>query len=67
MLKTAKKWAAITLTGSVILFTLLAILSIWDVLRDDVQWKAMSTLGVILVAAAITLVIIKIVDDKETK
>jgi len=67
MFKTAKKWVAITLTGSVIIFTLLAILSIWNVLQDDVEWKAMSTLGVILVASIITLVIIKIIDNKKEK
>lgn len=64
MLKNVKKWVAIVLTTSVIFMTLLAILSIWDVFDDDIAWKALSTLGVVLVASAISLVIIKIVDDK---
>lgn len=65
MLKTIKRWVAIILTTSVVFMTLLAILSIWDVFDDDIAWKALSTLGVVLVVSAITLVIIKIIDDKE--
>lgn len=64
MLKTVKRWVAIILTISVIFMTLLAILAIWDVFDDDVAWKSLSTLGVVLVASAISLVIIKIIDDK---
>lgn len=64
MLKTMKRWVAIILTISVVFMTLLAILSIWDVFNDDVAWKALSTLGVVLIASTISLVIIKIVDDK---
>lgn len=65
MLKTAKKWVAIILTISVIFMSLLAILAIWDVLDNDIALKAVSTLGVILAASAISLVIIRIVDDKD--
>ncbi len=63
MLKTVKRWMAIILTTSVIFMTLLAILAIWDVFDKDIAWKALSTLGVILVASAISLLIIKIIDD----
>lgn len=64
MEKNLKRWVAIILTTSVIFMTLLAILAIWDVFSKDVAWKALSTLGVVLVAAAISLVIIKIIEDK---
>ena len=64
MQQSFKRWVAIILTVSVILMTLLAILSIWGVFNSDVAWKALSTLGVVFISSAITLVIIKIVDDK---
>lgn len=62
MFEAFKKWVAIILTVSVIVFTLLAILSIWDVMDDDVAWKSLSTLGVLVSSCAITLIIIKIID-----
>ena len=65
MLKKVKKWVAIILTISVIFTTLLAILAIWGVFDNDIALKAVSTLGVILAASAISLVIIRIVDDKD--
>ncbi|MEA3464333.1 MAG: hypothetical protein U9R14_04675 [Patescibacteria group bacterium] len=64
MLKTVKKWIAIILTISVIFMAILAILAIWDVFDNDIALKAVSTLGVILAASAISLVIVRIVDDK---
>ncbi|MFH1508705.1 MAG: hypothetical protein ABIE68_00910 [bacterium] len=64
MYKTATRWVAIILTASVILFTLMAILAIWDVLDGDIAWKSLSTLSVILFASLISLVIIKIIKNK---
>jgi len=64
MYASVKKWVVIILTTSVILFTFLSILAIWDVLQDDVAWKSLSTLGVILVASLITLVIMRLIEDK---
>ena len=65
MLKIVKRWVAIILTTSVVSMTLLAILAIWDVFDDDIAWKALSTLGVVLIASAISLIIIKIIDEKD--
>ncbi len=65
MLKIVKRWVAIILTTSVVSMTLLAILAIWGVFDDDIAWKALSTLGVVLIASAISLVIIKIIDEKD--
>jgi hypothetical protein len=48
---------------AVILMATLSILSIWGVYNDDVAWKALSTLGVILVASVISLIIIKIIEE----
>mgnify|MGYP001601455137 CR=1 FL=1 len=67
MYDAVKKWVATVLTISVIVFTLLAILAIWDVFDDDVAWKSLSTLGVLVFSCAITLVIIKIIEDKGQK
>ena len=64
MYHTIKKAIVIILTTSVILFTFLSILAIWDFLEDDVAWKSLSTLGVILVASLITLVIMRLIEDK---
>ena len=62
--KLFKKWVAIILTISVVLFTLLSILAIWNVLEKDVAWKSLSTLGVIFIASLITLVIIRVIEDR---
>lgn len=67
MYHTVKKWVASILTISVTVFTLLAILAIWDVFDEDVVWKSLSTLGVLVFSCAIILVIIKIIEDKEPK
>ncbi|MFA5095664.1 MAG: hypothetical protein WC447_03340 [Candidatus Paceibacterota bacterium] len=44
--------------------SLLAILAIWGVFENDVALKAVGTLGVVLAASAISLVVVKIIDDK---
>ena len=64
MLKKVKRWVAIILTASTVFMSLLAILAIWDVFDNDIALKAVGTLGVVLAASAISLVIIKIIDDK---
>lgn len=60
----AKKLVASILFASIGLFTLLAILSIWEVLAEEVAWKSLSTLGVIFVASMLTM---KIVETREHK
>jgi len=67
MLKLAKKITAAILSISIILFTLLAILGIWGVLGPDIAWKSLSTLGVIFVAAVLTLVVLKIIESEVGK
>jgi len=67
MYDTIKSWVVTVLTISVIVFTLLTILAIWDVFSPDVAWKSLSTLGVLVFSCAITLIIIKIVDEKGPK
>lgn len=54
-----KRVAIWVLIVSVVLFTFLAILSIWDVLQKDVLGKSLSTLGVIAFAALIVVVAAK--------
>jgi Na+/glutamate symporter len=65
MLKKVKRWIAIILTTSTVFMSLLAILAIWDVFEDDVAFKAVGTLGVVLAASAISLVVIRIIEDKD--
>lgn len=60
----AKKIIATILVLSIALFTLLAVLSIWNVLSDDVASKSLATLGVIFVAAVLSLITMKIVESK---
>ena len=64
MIKKVKRWIAIILTASTIFMSLLAILAIWGVFENDVALKAVGTLGVVLAASAISLVVVKIIDDK---
>lgn len=60
-----KKIIAAVLTVSIIVFTLLAVLSIWDVLDEDVAWRSAATLGVICIAAILGLLAIRIVDSNK--
>jgi len=59
-----KKGVAILLSISVAVFTLIAILGIWDVFNGDVIGKSISTLGVLVFFCSITLIIIKIIKDR---
>lgn len=53
-----KKLASYILIGIVILATLIAILSVWDViLLEDVMWKIMKTLFIVFIAAIVVLFI----------
>jgi hypothetical protein len=65
MLKKIKNLIAIILAASVVILSLLAILSIWDILKSDIALKSLGTLAVILAAAAVFLIIIKIIDKNE--
>lgn len=67
MLKKIKQWIAIILAIAVIALSTLAILSIWGILSNDIAMKSLGTLGVILAASAISLVIIRIVDSNKEK
>lgn len=57
-----KKLASYILIGIVILATLIAILSVWDViLLEDVMWKIMKTLFIVFIAAIVVLFIFGVV------
>jgi len=64
MIKKVKRWIAIILTTATIFMSLLAILAIWGIFENDITFKAVGTLGVILAASAISLIVIRIIDDK---
>lgn len=57
-MQTAKKVVAIVFGVSVVIFSLLAILGIWEVVDKDVSEKALGTLGVVLIATFISSVIL---------
>lgn len=63
MLKKLKNWIAILLAIAVVFLSLLAILSIWGIINSEIAPKLLGTLAIILAAAAISLVIIKIIDS----
>ncbi len=60
-----KKVAGGVFAAAIIVFTLLAILSIWEVLSEEVSQKSLQTLGVILLASLISLIVLRIVDSKQ--
>ena len=53
---------AVAFAFAVLVFTVLALLSIWEFLPDDIIWKSLSTLVVLVIASAIIFGIIKILD-----
>ena len=67
MLKKVKQWIAIILAIAVVALSTLAILSIWGVMDNDIAMKSLGTLGVILLASALSLIIIRIVDSEKEK
>ncbi|TXC81664.1 hypothetical protein [Luteibaculum oceani] len=62
-----KKALSYMLAGMVFIFTVIAILSIWEVITiEDVLWKSLKTLLVLFVASAIVTFILQVTtDDKE--
>ncbi len=60
-----KRISAGVLICSLVMFTFLAILSIWGVLDDDIAWKSLSTLGVITFSSIIAVIAARIMDHKE--
>lgn len=59
-----KKIAVTTLISSLVVLTFMAVLSIWDVLSDDVAWKSIATMGVVVFASVIIIIVAKIVEKK---
>jgi hypothetical protein len=56
-----KKMFSYLLAGLVMVFTVIAILSIWDVIQvEKVMWKSVKTLMVLFLSAAIVLFIFQI-------
>jgi len=60
-----KRIVVTILIASVTIFTLLSVLAIWDVFEEDIAWKSLSTLGVIFFASLITLVVIRVIENKD--
>lgn len=60
-----KRISVTVLVSSLILFTFLAILSIWDILADDIAWKSLSTLGVITFSSIIAVIVARILEYKD--
>ena len=56
-----KKMFTYLLAGLVLLFTVIAILSIWDIIQvKDVMWRSVKTLMVLFLSAAIVLFVFQI-------
>lgn len=53
---------AIVLIIAVLVFTILALLAIWDILYEDIIWKSLSTLAVLVISSALIFVLIRIMD-----
>ena len=51
---------AVSFAFAVIAFTILALLSIWEIVEDDVIWKSLGTLVVLVASAALIFGIIKL-------
>lgn len=59
-----KQIAIYTLVTSVAILTLIAVLSIWDVLSEEVLGKSLSTIGVVAFGALIVVVASQALDNK---
>lgn len=64
-METAKKVIAVLFGVCVLIFTFLAILGIWGVVDQDIYMKALSTLGVVLIATFIGSVILNNLSKKK--
>lgn len=51
---------AVSFVFAVIVFTVLALLSIWEIVKDDIIWKSLGTLVVLVVSSALIFGIIKL-------
>jgi len=49
---------------AVSILTLIAILSIWDVLSEDVLWKSISTIGIVAFGSLIVVVAAQALEHK---
>lgn len=54
---------AIVFVVAILVFTTLALLSIWEFVNDEVIWKSLSTLVVLVAAAALIFGIIKLAEQ----
>ena len=61
------RWASIVLTGTTAVFAVTAVLAIWDVFSREVAVKSLSTLVVLLAAALIVLVVLRLTDQPPEK
>ena len=53
---------AVSFAFAVIAFTILALLSIWEIVEDDVIWKSLGTLVVLIISAVLIFGIIKLAE-----
>lgn len=63
-MEAVKKVAVGVLIASVSVLVLLAILSIWDFLEEDVLWKAITSICVVGFGALVILLSIKFLEEK---
>lgn len=64
MEQTYRNTFAIVLIIAVLVFTILALLAIWDILYEDIIWKSLSTLAVLVISSALIFVLIRIMNDR---
>jgi len=64
-MQSLKRIITAVLICSLVLFTCLAVLSIWDVLADDIAWKSLSTLGVLTFSSIIALLVVRTLEHKD--
>ncbi len=63
-----KKFLAYGMSALVLIFMIIAILSIWGVIHvEDVMWRSVKTLLVIFVASAIVMFIFQLVGKEESQ
>ena len=61
-----KKLLSYLMAGLVFVFTVIAVLSIWEVIAvEDVLWKSIKTLLVLFIASAIVTFILQMNDNKK--
>ncbi len=61
-----KKVLSYLLAALVLVFTIIAVLSIWEVITvEDVLWKSVKTLLVLFIASAIVTFILQMNDNKK--